>query len=216
MVKDSREKIAGRIRDTVKNECAIAMKDLLPYWKKRHERFIEKFLSFLESSVVWDNCDNIERRTWAQRAWRPKPYASTEVGKLTQSQSVKFAGTGSIRFEVTYDDVKAKMNKMPKLDRIGFNYLHGSDFSRYTAYEFYIKCESPNHPDIIVSIGYTKWTTILKRNEVTNGWKKVRIPCEGLFKKPCTHTYLRVFSTPKSFAPGDKIDFYIDEMKLYR
>ena len=30
-----------------------------------------------------------------------------------------------------------------------------------------------------------------------------------------THTYLRVFSTPKSFKEDDRIELYIDEMKLF-
>ena len=213
-LKDSREAIGARIRKTVEERSSLVLKDVMPQWKKRFEKSQKRFVRFLESEIVWDNCDNINRKTWAQLAWRPKPYASTEVGRLTQSTAVKFAGTGSIRFEVSYEDVQNKRKQTPKLDRIGFNYLHGSDFSRYTAYEFQLKCESEQHPEIWVSIGSTKWVRILKRNEVTNGWKKFRIPCKGLFKRPCTHTYLRVFATPKSFKEGDKIDLFIDEMKL--
>ena len=109
-----------------------------------------------------------------------------------------------------------KLKQNPKTDRIGFNYLHGGDFSRYTAYQFQLKCESPQHPEIWVAIGYTKWVKILDRNEVTNGWRKIKVPCQGLFKGPCTHTYLRVFATPKSFKADDKIDLYVDEMKLFQ
>ena len=94
--------------------------------------------------------------------------------------------------------------------------MHGGDFSRYTAYQFQFKCESPHHPEIWVSIGSTKWVKILNRNEVTSGWRKIKIPCQGLFKRPCTHTYLRVFSTPRSFKEDDRIDLYIDEMKLFQ
>ena len=214
-LKDSRDAIAARIRKTVNDRAAIVLKDVQPYCKKRFQRSLNRFLQFLQSEKVWDDCDNINRKTWAPQAWRPKPYASTEVGKLTQSTTEKFSGAGSIRFEVSYEDVQNKLKQSPKLDRIGFNYLHGGDFSRYTAYQFQFKCESPHHPEIWVSIGSTKWVKILNRNEVTSGWRKIKVPCQGLFKKPCTHTYLRVFATPKSFKDGDRIDLYIDEMMLF-
>lgn len=215
-LKESRDAIGARIQKTVEDRSAIVTKDVVQYWKNRYEKGKKRFFRFMSSVTVWDNCDNIDRRTWAQRAWRPRPYAATEVGKLSASTEVKAEGKGSIRLEVTYDDVVAKLKKMPKLDRIGFNYLHGSDFSRNTAYEFKIKCENANHPDIWVAIGPTKWNKILKRGEVTNGWKTVKIPCAGLYKRPCTHTYLRVFATPKAFKKGDKLDIYVDDMKLYR
>ena len=215
-LKDSREAFAARIRKTVKDRIAIVLKDVQPYWRKHLESRREHFLQFLKSEKVWDNCDNINRKTWAQPAWRPKSFASTEVGKLTQSTTEKYSGTGSILFEVTYEDVQKKLKQNPRTDRIGFNYLHGGDFSRYTAYQFQLKCESAHHPEIWVAIGYTKWVKVLDRNEVTNGWRKIKVPCQGLFKGPCTHTYLRVFATPKSFKAGDKINLYIDEMKLFQ
>lgn len=215
-LRDSRDALAARIRKTVDDRSAIVLKDVQPYWKKRFQRSPSRFLQFLQSEKVWDDCDNIDRKTWAQQAWRPKPYASTEVGKLTQSTTEKCSGTGSIRFEVSYEDVQNKLKQTPKLDRIGFNYLHGGDFSRYKAYQFQLKCESPHHPEIWVAIGYTKWVKVLDRNEVTNGWRKIKVPCQGLFKRPCTHTYLRVFATPKSFKADDRIDLYIDEMKLFQ
>ena len=177
---------------------------------------ITSFAEDNQEEIVWDNCDNINRKTWTQQAWRPKPFAPTEVGTLSQSTTEKFAGSGSIRFEVSYDDVQRKLQEMPKLDRVGINYLNGGDFSRYKAYEFQLKCESSKHPEIWVAIGYTKWVKILNRDEVTNGWRKISVSCQGLMKGPCTHTYLRIFSTPKSFKTGDKIDLYIDEMKLFR
>ena len=167
-------------------------------------------------AVVWENCDNINRKTWGQTAWRPKSFVSTEVGKLSADTTEKAEGKGSIRFEITYEDVVEKMKKMPTLDRICVNYLHGSDFSKNTAYEFQIKCESAQHPEIWVAMGYTKWNKILNRNEVTNGWKKIKIPSVGLFPKPCPATVFRVFALPKEFKEGDKIDLYIDDMKLYR
>lgn len=216
-IKDTKNQIEKRIRETVKNRCAIISKDALPnsVGAKRLPKAQSRFLNFLETTVLWDNCDNIDRKTWAQRAWRPKSFAPIEIGKLTPSTKEKVSGKGSIRFEVSYEDVQEKLKKMPKLDRVGFNYLHGSDFSRYTAYEFYLKCDSDKHPEIYVAIGYTKWVKILNRNQKTNGWKKFTIPCKGLMKKPCTHTYFRLFATPKGFKPGDKIDLYIDEMKLH-
>ncbi|MBQ7176786.1 MAG: DUF4838 domain-containing protein [Victivallales bacterium] len=215
-LKDSREQIAERMHRTVDAEYGLALENVLPYWRKNTEKAREKFFAFLKQEIVWDDCDDIDRKTWAQLAWRPKPYKEAEVGKLTQSNAEKFSGKGSIRFEVEYEDVLAKMRQTPKLDRIGFNYLHGKDFSRYNAYQFQLKCEATSHPEIYVSIGMTKPVKILGRDEVTKGWRLFKIPCEGLFSKPCTHTYLRVFSYPKDFKANDKVDLYIDEMKLFQ
>ena len=210
-----RQKLAERIRGTVNAQFALVLDGVLPYWKARAEHARDRFLKFLDTEFLWDDCDNIDRLTWGQKAWRPKPYASLEVGRLSFSQDDKFSGKGSIRFEVAYDDVIKKRQENPKTDRIGINYLHGSDFSRYTSYQFQLKCESDHHPEIYVSIGGTKWTKILERDEKTNGWKCFRIPSAGLFKAPCTHTYLRLFSLPDAFKPEDSINLLIDEMKLF-
>ena len=214
-LKESRDDIGKRIQATVDDRLEIVLKDVVPYWRKRAEGMRKKFLQFMEGEIVWDNCDDIERMTWGQQAWRPKPFTAKEVGKLSADTVDKVEGKGSIRFEVSYDDVLEKQKAMPKIDCIGFNYLHGSDFSRYVAYEFSLKCDTPQHPEIWCSIGFTKRMKLLERNEVTNGWKVYKFPSAGLFEKPCTHTYLRVFSTPESFKQGDRIDLRIDNMKLH-
>ena len=213
-LKISREQLAARIRETVDAQYAFVLDGVIPQWKKRAEGGRDNFLKFLEDEIVWDDCDDIERLTWAQKAWRPKPYAALEVGRLSFSADEKFSGAGSIRFEVSHEDVVKKLQENPKTDRIGVNYLHGGDFSRFTSYQFQLKCESEHHPEIYVSIGPTKIVKLLERDEKTNGWRLFRIPCKGLFKDPCTHTYLRLFALPSEFRDGDSIDLRIDEMKL--
>ena len=100
--------------------------------------------------------------------------------------------------------------------------LLGAVFETTRAPPTYIKCQSPRHPPVFCLLyGSGKFPnrSILRRNEVTKGWKEVRWNLRrvdlGTSKKngPFIH-YLRIWTTTDQFRPKDTLDLYLDNVRL--
>ena len=211
-----RREIAERIKNTVKQQTELRILKVTPLGRERANKIKKRFLQCLEKEILWDSCDNINKLTWNQPAWRPKWFKKEEIGKMSLCTENPQEGKGCIKWTVSFKDLTNKLKQRPSQKLVRMNYLHGRDFSRNKIAKFYIKCNTRKHPPLYVSIGTSHPYLILRRNEVTNDWKEIVWNLKKDARKVCTHTYFRIFTPVKEFKENDMIDVCIDNMRLVR
>jgi len=217
----TRESLRERIEQTVAEQTDLRAKNLnwqgKPRADKAHKRF---YRGFFVSEIQIENCDNIEKMTWAQKAWRPRSFVKEEIGKLSISEECKVEGKGSVHWVVSAEDVKNKLKEHPKLKFVRLIYLYGANFSRFKKIKFNVKSETVNHPPLFATMispsGKYKQIPVLERNEITNGWKEIEWEFGSEAGQVCTHIYFSILTPPNEFRDTDSIDLYLDDIKVFQ
>lgn len=214
----NRDSLLKRINRTVDEQYALRAGNLLPHREIRAKNDRDRFMSTLKNEIQMDSCDDINKFTWNQPAWRPKWFTKEEVGKLEVSTEHKVTGKGSIHWSAGEAEIKAKLLEMPNLRFIRLTYLYGTNIARATKIKFHIKCENAQHPPIFATLtspsGKYKHIPVLARNEVTGGWKEIIWELGDEAGQNCTHLYFRLFALPEDFRAGDGIDIYLDDIRM--
>ena len=176
------------------------------------------------TEALWDNCDDVTRRhpTYAQPIWDPKAFRACRVGRVAVSTKERIEGEGSIHWVVTPRDVAAQNTHHPKGSTIAIHKLYGRPWPDVEELRFHIKCRTPNHPIVYCLLyGNNHYPNrcILKRGEVTRGWREVRwdlrkVDIGTSNKHGRILWYLRFWTNTRHFKPGDGLDLYIDNIRL--
>jgi len=182
-------------------------------------------LSAAESEeTLWDSCDSITVTApgyGSRMMWNPKEFKQCQIGTTSVDTKEKVEGKGSIHWVVTEKDIQEYLKKAPR-GIVAIHKLYGKDWSPYVELKFSIKCKDPNHPDILGQLlgSYTKPPVIeiLKRGEVTNGWKEISWDLTkyelvaGRYGKIMNH--FRIYTNPSWYKEILPIDLYIDNIRL--
>ena len=156
-----------------------------------------------------------------QLAWDPKAFHDLRIGQLAVSTEEKVEGNASLHWAVTAAEVAQRRQTEPAFEIVAIHRLFGLDFEPYAEVSFNLKCDNPNHPPLYVQLLGVKATNtlILDRGQTTQGWKEVRLDLSKLdigtsevYGK--IMNYFRFYSSASAFAAGDRLDLYLDNLRL--
>lgn len=176
------------------------------------------FLSGAESGeyeeFLWDGCEAITA------TWNPEVFKDVHVGTVSIDNKEKVEGEGSIHWVVTEEEIRKSLEE--KKGMVAIHKSYRNDWSPYIELKFSVKCENPNGPDIFVQLqgAYEKppGINILKRGEVTNGWKEISWDLTSHVWKESQYgkimNYFRIYTSPSWYEKALPIDIYIDNIRL--
>ena len=172
---------------------------------------------------IWDSCEDLTvvNPTYAQLVWDPKATRSSRIGVVAVSTEQRAEGRGSIRWVVTHGDVQQALKENVDFWIAALHKLYGQDWSAYVELSLHIQCDSPKHPPLYCQLIGAKVPLIrlLDRDEVTDGWKDVRWDLRTADigesdKYGPIMNYVRFYALADDLQEGDRLDVYIDNMRL--
>jgi len=177
------------------------------------------------SEGLWEPCDDLRARNtnYAQFYWNPKAFEGIVIGRREISTDTKIEGAGSIHWVVTAEEVAKRREAEPKYWCVALHYLYGGgrNWEHCRELRFHIKCEAPAHPPVYCQLIGTKAPNacILKRGEITGGWKEIYLDLAKMDvgvspKYGRIMNYFRIWSRGEQFQDGDRLDLYLDNMRL--
>ncbi len=173
---------------------------------------------------LFDGCNDLEIMApifW-QPAWNPRGYEDHRAGKLSIDNEASVQGSGSIAWTVTENHISEVLSREEPPEFIMFNRLFGQNWGDVREVRFHVKSMAENSPPIFVQLvghGRAPERTVVKRGEMTGGWKEIRWDVEGLdlgeHEEYGTRLwYFRIGARTEALREGDSIDIRLDNIRF--